>query len=153
MNDTAVKNGDRLLRILVVALIFSVMNGTMFKTFGLILFAFGSFVGMLAFDYWMVVLGRVLQASGAGVLPATAMIIPTRYFAPEKRGRALGTSAIGLALGSALGPIIAGLISNFGSWRLLFVVGAIMLALFIVRVRAVSNPFNQPEIFANRSFS
>ena len=47
------------------------------------------------------------------------MIIPVRYFAPE--GRALGTSAVGLALGNALGPVAAGLITSFGSWRLMFV--------------------------------
>lgn len=255
MNDSAVKNADKLLRVLVFALIFSVMNGTMFNvalpiigkefnlipsqvswvmtsymvlyaigsvvygkladryrlkdllTYGLILFAVGSIIGMLASDYWMIVLGRVLQAAGAAVLPATAMIIPVRYFAQERRGRALGTSAVGLALGSALGPIAAGLISSFGSWRLLFlfslislvtlpffrkylnddkregghidiiggsllagavalillaitqsywplfVVGAIVSAFFVVRIRTASNPFIQTEIFVNKRFS
>jgi len=255
MNNLTANNADKLMRVLVFALIFSVMNGTMFNvalpmigqefnlypsevswvmtsymvlyaigsvvygkladryrlkdllTFGLLLFAVGSFVGMLASDFWMIVVGRVLQAAGAGVLPATAMIIPIRYFAPEKRGRALGTSAVGLALGGALGPVVAGLISSFGSWRLLFlfslislitlpffrkylgedkkaegqldilggsllagtiallllaitqgywplfIAGATMLALFIVRIRNSSNPFVQPAIFANRSFS
>lgn len=166
-NDTYA-NGDKLLRVLVVTLIFSVMNGTMFNvalpaigkefellpsqvswimtsymalyaigsvvfgkladsyslksliTCGLLLFAVGSVVGMLAVDFWMIILGRVLQAAGAAVLPAIAMIIPIRYFEPEKRGRALGTSAIGLALGGALGPIVSGMIMSFGSWRILF---------------------------------
>jgi len=255
MNDSAVNNADKIMRVLVFALIFSVMNGTMFNvalpiighefnlipsqvswvmtsymvlyaigsvvygkladryrlkdllTFGLLLFAVGSIAGMLASDFWMIVLGRVLQAAGAGVLPATAMIIPIRYFAPENRGRALGTSAVGLAIGGALGPVVAGLISSLGNWRLLFlfslislvtlpffrkyldddkkeagqldilggsllavtialfllaitqgygplfIAGAIMLALFIVRIRNSSNPFIQPGIFANKRFS
>lgn len=255
MNDLTAKRADKLLRILVFALIFSVMNGTMFNvalpiigkefsllpsqvswvmtsymvlyaigsvvfgkladryrlkdllTYGLLLFAAGSIVGMLATEYWMIVLGRILQAAGASVLPATAMIIPIRYFAPEKRGRALGTSAIGLALGSALGPVVAGLISNFGSWRLLFffslislvtlpffrkyldddkgkaghidflggallagtvaffllaitqsqwmlfVIGVILLVVFVFRIRMASNPFIQPGLFANKNFS
>lgn len=254
MNDPA-KNANKLLLVLVFALIFSVMNGTMFNvalpiigkefnlipsqvswimtsymvlyaissvvygkltdkyrlkdllTFGLLLFAVGSIIGWFATDYWMIVLGRILQATGAGVLPATAMIIPIRYFPIENRGKALGTSAIGLALGSALGPVVAGLISQFGSWRLLFlfslislvtlpffrkyldddkretghidilggsllavaialfllgitqsywslyIVGAIVLALFILRIRTASDPFIQPGIFANKSFS
>ncbi|WP_409344968.1 MFS transporter [Paenibacillus sp. MBLB4367] len=176
MNETAIPNSDKLLRVLVFALIFSVMNGTMFNvalpvigkefqlapsqlswimtgymviyaigsivfgkladkyrlkdllTFGLLLFAAGSIVGMAASDYGMIILGRVLQAAGASVLPATAMIIPIRYFAPELRGRALGTSAIGLALGSALGPAVAGLIASVGSWRLLFLFSLLSLA-------------------------
>lgn len=175
MNDATAKKANKLLGVLVFALIFSVMNGTMFNvalpilrkefnlipsqvswvmtsymvvyaigsvvfgkladryrlkdllTFGLMLFAVGSILGAFASEYWMIVLGRILQAAGASVLPATAMIIPIRYFAPEKRGRALGTSAIGLALGGALGPVVAGLISSFGSWRWLFLFSLISL--------------------------
>lgn len=162
---------------------------------------------MAASQYWMIIAGRVLQAAGAAVLPATAMIIPIRYFAPEKRGRALGTSAIGIALGGALGPVVAGLISSFGSWRLLFFFslislitlpffrkyldnekgtagridflgggllagtvtllllaitgsnlllfagGLVMIALFIIRIRTTSEPFIQPSLFRNRSYS
>lgn len=97
-------------------------------TIGLIVFALGSLVGLAAAEYWMIILGRVLQAAGASVIPATAMIIPVRYFPPEQRGRALGTSAIGLALGSAMGPIISGLVTGFASWRFLFLLSVFPLA-------------------------
>ncbi|WP_375163063.1 MFS transporter [Paenibacillus sp. SC116] len=255
MNSNKAANADKLLRVLVVTLIFSVMNGTMFNvalpaighefsllpsqvswimtsymvlyavgsvvfgkladnyrlkdllTYGLLVFAFGSIVGMLAAEYWMIIVGRILQAAGASVLPAIAMIIPIRYFSPEKRGRALGTSAIGLALGSALGPVVSGLITSVGSWRMLFlfsllplltlpffrkylddakgeakaidflgggllggtvalillaitqsnlwmlVGGVVLLVLFIIRIRTAANPFIQPELFINQSYS
>lgn len=161
-------NGEILVRILALILVFSVMNGTIFNvvlpvislefqlspsqvswiltsymivyaigsviygkladqfrlkdllTFGLLFFAIGSIVGFLASQYWMIILGRVLQALGASVIPATAMIIPVRYFAPEKRGKALGTSAMGMALGGAIGPIVAGLVTSFLNWHYLF---------------------------------
>lgn len=173
--DFAMENSTKLLRVLVVTLIFSVMNGTMFNvalpeiaqefhlmpsqvswimtgymvvyaigsvvfgkladqyrlkdllTYGLLIFAVGSIAGMLASEYWMIILGRIMQASGASVLPATAMIIPIRYFAPEQRGRALGTSAVGLALGNAFGPVVAGLMASFGSWRMLFLISLLPL--------------------------
>ncbi|MBP1991236.1 MFS transporter [Paenibacillus eucommiae] len=96
-------------------------------TFGLILFAAGSIVGLFATHFWMVILGRVVQAVGSSVIPATAMIIPVRYFPPHTRGRALGISAIGLALGAALGPIVSGLISSFASWRFLFLLSLLPL--------------------------
>lgn len=175
MTESSSQNADKLLKVLVVALIFSVMNGTMFNvalpeigkefqlvpsqvswimtsymvlyaigsivmgkladkyrlkdllTYGLIIFGIGSLIGLLASQFWVIILGRVIQAAGASVLPATAMIIPTRYFAPEQRGRALGTSAIGLALGSALGPVVAGLLTSFGNWRLMFVLSLLPL--------------------------
>jgi DHA2 family metal-tetracycline-proton antiporter-like MFS transporter len=96
-------------------------------SFGLVLFALGSLVGVASVDYWMIILARVLQAAGASVIPATGMIIPVRYFPPEERGRALGTSAIGLALGSALGPIVSGFVTGFASWRFLFLVSVLPL--------------------------
>jgi len=175
MKDASSQNADKLLKVLVVTLIFSVMNGTMFNvalpeigkkfnlfpsqvswimtsymivyaigsivmgkladkyrlkdllTYGLIIFTLGSLIGLFATEFWIIILGRVIQAAGASVLPATAMIIPIRYFAPERRGRALGTSAIGLALGNALGPVAAGSITSFGNWRLMFVLSLLPL--------------------------
>ena len=62
-------------------------------------------------------MGRCLQAVGAGAIPATAVIIPVRYFASERRGKALGMMATGLALGGALGPVISALIVSVAQWR------------------------------------
>jgi DHA2 family metal-tetracycline-proton antiporter-like MFS transporter len=96
-------------------------------TFGLLFFAAGSLVGLVATQFWIIILGRIVQAAGASVIPATAMIIPVRYFPPQSRGKALGISATGLALGSALGPIVSGLISGFASWRFLFLLSLLPL--------------------------
>jgi DHA2 family metal-tetracycline-proton antiporter-like MFS transporter len=96
-------------------------------TFGIIFFALGSLIGLLANQFWMLIVARLLQAAGAAVIPATAMIVPVRYFSAEKRGRALGVTAIGLALGTALAPIISGLITGFASWRFLFVISMLPL--------------------------
>ncbi|KQY94220.1 hypothetical protein ASD24_01265 [Paenibacillus sp. Root52] len=97
-------------------------------TFGLLLLAAGSVIGIVATQYWMIIVARIVQAAGAAVIPALAMIIPVRYFSPKKRGQALGTSAIGIALGSALGPIVAGLISSVLSWQFLFAIPLLSLA-------------------------
>jgi DHA2 family metal-tetracycline-proton antiporter-like MFS transporter len=96
-------------------------------TFGLTLFFVGSMVGLAAQAFWMVLLGRILQAMGASVIPATAMIIPVRYFPAESRGRALGISATGLALGNALGPVVSSLIVSVVHWRWLFCIPLFIL--------------------------
>lgn len=89
-------------------------------TFGLIFFCIGSLIGLASQAYWMVLLGRVLQACGAAVIPATAMIVPVRYYAPEKRGWALGITATGLAIGGAIGPVVSAMLVSFAHWRWLF---------------------------------
>ena len=48
-------------------------------TFGLLLFLVGSIAGLSAQAYWMVA-GPDPPGRGATVIPATAMIIPVRYF-------------------------------------------------------------------------
>ncbi|UFJ39287.1 MFS transporter [Brevibacillus humidisoli] len=89
-------------------------------TFGVILFALGSLLGLAAQTFWMVLLGRCMQAVGAASIPASAMLIPLRYFPPERRGSAMGTAFVGLALGSALGPVLSALILSVMHWRWLF---------------------------------
>ncbi|MGW9125438.1 MFS transporter [Paenibacillus chitinolyticus] len=96
-------------------------------TFGLIIFALGSVIGLSATAYWMVILARGFQAVGSSVIPAAAMIIPIRFFPPETRGRALGISAIGMALGNALGPVLSGLIMSVADWRWLFCLSLLTL--------------------------
>ncbi|PKG23842.1 MFS transporter [Niallia nealsonii] len=94
---------------------------------GLIIFAVGSIIGFTAANFEMIVAGRVLQAIGASVMPATSMIIPARYFTLETRGRALGMTSAGMALGTALGPIVAGLVTSFISWHYLFIISLFAL--------------------------
>jgi DHA2 family metal-tetracycline-proton antiporter-like MFS transporter len=96
-------------------------------TFGLILFAIGSLTGLVSQTFWFALVGRCLQAMGAAAIPAIAMIIPVRYIAPERRGSALGMAAVGLAIGSALGPVISALIVSVAHWRWLFCIPILIL--------------------------
>lgn len=96
-------------------------------TFGLLLLAAGSVLGMMATQFWMIIMARIVQATGASVIPALSMIIPVRYFLPKERGRALGTTAIGTSLGAALGPIIAGFVTSALSWQFLFAIPLLAL--------------------------
>ena len=135
------------------------------------------------------------------------MIIPVRYFPAESRGRALGITATGLAIGSAIGPVVSALIVSVFHWRWLFCipllilvtlplyrkylgneqgqggridwlgggllagtvallllavtqsrwifgVGSFMLfLLFLLRIRSAKEPFVQPRLFSNKSYS
>ncbi|GMK37520.1 MFS transporter [Paenibacillus sp. CCS19] len=96
-------------------------------TFGLLVFASGSLLGLLAGSFPVVLIARILQAVGASVIPALAMLIPVRYFPPERRGHALGISATGLALGNAIGPIVSSLLVSFVHWRWLFAIPLLIL--------------------------
>jgi len=98
-------------------------------TAGLLGFAAGSLTGLLSQSFWAALAGRLLQAAGASVVPAMAMILPIRYFAPERRASAISMTAVGLAIGGALGPVVSALLLAAGNWRWLFVPSLLMLAL------------------------
>lgn len=176
-------------------------------SFGLPLFAVGSLIGLLSQAFWMVLAGRALQAAGAAVIPATALLIPVRYFPAEKRGMAIGTAMVGLALGNALSPVISALLASVVNWRWLFAIplltlltlpfyrkylgnesgkggsidalgGALLaagvtllllgisneswllgsasmlvLALFVARIMTAKEPFIQPRLFRNKTYT
>jgi len=98
-------------------------------TFGIVLFAAGSLVGLASGSFAAALLGRCLQSAGAAAMPAAALIIPVRYFPPERRGSAIGMTAAGVALGSALAPFITALITSIADWRWLFLPSLLMPAL------------------------
>ena len=98
-------------------------------TAGLLVFSAGSLAGLLSQSFWTALAGRLLQAAGASVVPAMAMILPIRYFAPERRGSAISMTAVGLAIGGVLGPAVSALILSFANWRWLFAPSLLMLAL------------------------
>jgi len=98
-------------------------------TFGLLAFAVGSAVGFVSATFEQALAGRLLQAIGASVVPAAAMLLPIRYFPPERRGSAMSMTAAGLSLGTALGPVVAALLLSVAHWRWLFVPPMLVLAL------------------------
>ncbi|GIP33577.1 MFS transporter [Paenibacillus sp. J2TS4] len=112
-------------------------------TFGLLFFCAGSLIGLASQAYWMVLLGRIMQACGAAVIPATAMIVPIRYFPMERRGWALGITASGLAIGNAIGPVVSAMLVSFAHWRWLFCLPMLLVfTLPLYRKYLVEEPRN-----------
>lgn len=86
------------------------------------LFAFGTLVSFLSTGFPLLLLGRMLQAAGNGIiLPMTQVVILT-IFPFEKRGSVMGI--YGLAVGGApvVAPTLAGIIIDIWNWRAIFLV-------------------------------
>jgi DHA2 family metal-tetracycline-proton antiporter-like MFS transporter len=91
-------------------------------TVGLLAFAAGSAIGVFADSYAMLLFARVIQAAGASCVPALVMLIPIRFYPPERRGRVMGTIASTLAFSAGIGPIIGGFIAGQFHWSGMFLV-------------------------------
>jgi DHA2 family multidrug resistance protein len=111
---------------------------------GLFLFTFGSLLCGLSNDENTLILSRILQGLGAGMIQPLGMAIITREFPPNQRGMALGFWAIASAASVSFGPLIGGyLVDNF-SWQLIFdvnvPVGIIALIFTIIVQREFIHP-------------
>jgi len=86
---------------------------------GLFAFTLGSMLCGLAPGVAALIVARLVQAVGAGLMVPASLSLLLASVPTEVRGRAIGTwSALG-ALGAALGPVIGGSLVQF-SWRWVF---------------------------------
>ncbi|WP_047982824.1 DHA2 family efflux MFS transporter permease subunit [Ornithinibacillus californiensis] len=117
--------------------IFLLVNGIMipitafliarFSTRGLFLFAMGSFavgtmVCAIAPEFYTLLIGRVLQAAGAGIMMPLMQTIMFLIFPIEKRGAAMGLFGLIISFAPAIGPTLSGYLVEHYPWRSLFYV-------------------------------
>jgi len=105
---------------------------------GIVFFVVGSAAcGAAPTDIFLIV-ARVVQGIGGGIIFAASVSIVSNAFAEDERAKALGIwSGVGLA-GSAIGPFVAGVLTEYASWRWFFFLNVpIGIATFVLTVRAV----------------
>ena len=99
-----------------------------------------SMLGSMAALYWMrgyvlMLLGAVLMAASYGILFSVSQSAAAAAAPPEQRGLAMGTYYLGLDFGSAVGPIIGGML--YGGvdlcwfYPLLGVIGALGFVMYL----------------------
>jgi len=87
---------------------------------GLSIFTVATLLVGLAWNSTILILFRILQGLGAGLLFPNSMALVADAFPPNERGQALGMWGAFAAAGSTLGPTIGGYIVEYMEWRLIF---------------------------------
>ncbi|HFJ5418997.1 TPA: DHA2 family efflux MFS transporter permease subunit [Staphylococcus aureus] len=82
----------------------------------------GSFICLLGINFPMLLVGRSIQALGAGILVPLTQTLLFIMFPPEKRGMAMGMFGLVIGFAPAIGPTAAGWFVNIFDWRYLFLV-------------------------------
>ena len=102
---------------------------------GPLLCAAGSLIGALAFDYWVVLAGRLMQGVGSGVYMTAATIFCARASSRANRGRVMALYQGALLTGAAAGPALGGLAAGaFGIAGPFWVAAAIGMATAVYAV-------------------
>ncbi len=94
------------------------------------------FIGLLfssiAPSFSILLLGRVVQALGNGILLSMTQVVILTIFSPDKRGTAMGI--YGLAIGAApvLAPTITGMVIDIIDWHIIFWFALVLVAIDIL---------------------
>jgi EmrB/QacA subfamily drug resistance transporter len=106
---------------------------------GVVLFVIGSIgCGFAPTDVFLIC-ARVVQGIGGGAIFTVSVSIVNNAFSPDERAKALGIwSGVGLA-GSAIGPFVAGILTQYASWRWFFFLNVpIGIATILLTLRFVT---------------
>lgn len=91
----------------------------------------GSIICAAAPSFSLLLVGRMIQAAGAGIIMPLMMSVVLAIFPVEKRGSAMGLLGLAMIFAPAIGPTLAGFIVEYHSWRWLFI-GLIPLVILVI---------------------
>jgi len=104
------------------------------------LFTIGSVLCALANSAEMLILFRVLQGLGGGVVMPISMAFVYRIAPPDKVGAVMGMMGIPILLAPALGPVLAGWLVDYVSWNWIFLINLpIGVIAVILGIRTLPN--------------
>jgi EmrB/QacA subfamily drug resistance transporter len=107
------------------------------------LFTAGTIMCAVAPNFEVVLAGRLIQATGAGILMPLMSVIFLTIFPIEERGKAMGMMGLAMIFAPAVGPTLSGWVVEHYDWRVLFYI-VLPLSLFaliygIFSIRNVTN--------------
>lgn len=98
-------------------------------------------------SFGMLLISRMLQASGTGMMIPIMMNVVLIVSPKENRGTAMAMCACAISLGPALGPTVSGIILQYFSWHILFVMllpfiifAMILGFIYLVNVSSLTKP-------------
>lgn len=114
---------------------------------GIAIFTLSSVLCALSGNFPMIIVSRALQGLGAACVMSVNIALVRLIYPKEILGRGLGLNAMVIAIGTAAGPTIAGLILSFTTWHWLFLINLPLgILAFIIGYRLLPhNPRTNPN--------
>ncbi|HEA0068044.1 TPA: MFS transporter [Staphylococcus aureus] len=109
---------------------------------GLLLFSIGSFMCSLSTNFTMLIISRVIQGFGSGVLMSLSQIVPKLAFEIPLRYKIMGIVGSVWGISSIIGPLLGGGILEFATWHWLFYIN---IPIAIIAIILVIWTFHFPE--------
>ncbi|MDH3600305.1 MAG: DHA2 family efflux MFS transporter permease subunit, partial [Candidatus Tectomicrobia bacterium] len=107
-------------------------------------FVSGSLLCGIAWSITSLIGFRLIQALGMGLIMPLTRVILFQAFPRDKRGLAVGVTALGFSFGPMLGPVVSGYLLEYASWRAIFYVN-IPVGLLSLGLAYVILPVSKPQ--------
>ena len=106
----------------------------------IIIFLVGTIIGAFSPNFQILLIARIIQALGSGIMMPLMMTTILDVFEPHERGKYMGVFGLVIGLAPAIGPTLSGYLVEYLEWRALFYVVAPVAALtFLASLKYVVN--------------
>jgi len=117
------------------------------------IFAAGTLFCAIAPNFPLLMVGRIVQAAGAGIMLPLMMTVLIMIFPIERRGAAMGTVGLVISFTPAIGPALSGWLVQYYPWRALFYIILplaiidIIVAYFVMR-NVITRTFPKVDVLS-----
>lgn len=99
-------------------------------------FMFGLIIAIFSPNFTMLMIGRIFQAAGNGILASMAQVVIFSIYPKEEVGSIMGLYGLSVGAAPVITPTIAGIIVDYVGWKMIFVIAlAIIAVAFVLAVR------------------
>lgn len=99
---------------------------------GILCFILGLLLSIFAGNFGLMMVGRVFQACGNGIIMAAAQVVILTVYPPENRGTMMGTYGLATTAAPIIAPTIAGLMIDAFGWKSIFYLALGIMAVSLV---------------------
>ncbi|SDJ84532.1 MDR family MFS transporter [Sediminibacillus albus] len=96
------------------------------------IFGIGTLISSISHVFPMLLIGRIIQASGSGIMLPLMMTVILTVIPRDRRGAVMGMAGIVISFAPAIGPTLSGWMLEYFSWRSLFYVVLPIVILTII---------------------
>ncbi len=112
----------------------------------ILIFVAGLVICVSAPNFYIMMSGRILQASGNGILTSMAQVVLLSIYPPEKRGSIMGWYGLSVGAAPVIAPTLAGILVDSCGWRMIFYAAiAIMLVSLVFALKVFDNVLDTSE--------
>ena len=111
------------------------------------IFLVGTLIGAVANSFILVIIGRMIQAIGTGMMMPLVNVLAMQYTDRSKQGAVMGIIGLAFNFSPIIGPTLSGVILEYFAWQYLFIlilpviIAVVLLSFFFLpQIETDENP-------------